>query len=376
MPDDPALRIFPDEFVPNIEGAPYHSKWRSANASGDAPKWAQFRDDVIAGKQVAPPSMSTKYGRALVAAGKEHMSISHFVGTVTNPYPPPDPPPAPPSPGLGVDRATMLGTGGTILREDTATQVDPLPGLWGSTDAQVPSRVEHYTTDGDTRSKANGVAQGNTSYRRLNLLDGDNPGGFGERCDIGRNWWQNGENTGTQTGGTMSLGTEGQRKITFWSMRFPSSFPMSVNAWQQLGQYKQAQPYTNTATRNPDGNGVTIEFQLYGGQFRLFTWWTQRWQTPAPPANQWIRMACDITFSQYTNIGKITFYIDNDADGDFLGADEMFTWNGATNLYVTSAENGLAAGDTLPNVLFLGPYRNSTITGNTYVDIDNVQVYG
>jgi hypothetical protein len=45
--------------------------------------------------------MATKYGRALVAAGKEHMSISHLSGLVTNPYPPPDPIPPPPPSGGG-----------------------------------------------------------------------------------------------------------------------------------------------------------------------------------------------------------------------------------------------------------------------------------
>lgn len=93
MPDDPALRIFPDEFVPNAEGTPYHGKWVRANPS-EASKWAAFRDDVVARKQVVPPVMATKYGKALVAAGKEHMSISHFVGTVTPPFPAPVPPPA------------------------------------------------------------------------------------------------------------------------------------------------------------------------------------------------------------------------------------------------------------------------------------------
>ena len=97
MADDPSLRIFPDEYVPNVEGSAYHSKWVSANKNGDAPKWVAFRDALLAGQTPVVPAMATKYGKALVAAGKEHMSISHFVGQVTNPYPPPDPVPTPPS---------------------------------------------------------------------------------------------------------------------------------------------------------------------------------------------------------------------------------------------------------------------------------------
>ena len=95
MADDPTLRIFSDEFVPNIQGAPYHSKWEGANKNGDALRWRAFRDALLSGQTPAVPSMATKYGRALVAAGKEHMSISRLLGTMQNPYPPPDTPPIP-----------------------------------------------------------------------------------------------------------------------------------------------------------------------------------------------------------------------------------------------------------------------------------------
>ena len=79
MADDPTLRIFSDEFVPNIQGAPYHSKWEGANKNGDALRWRAFRDALLSGQTPAVPSMATKYGRALVAAGKEHMAI--IIGT-------------------------------------------------------------------------------------------------------------------------------------------------------------------------------------------------------------------------------------------------------------------------------------------------------
>lgn len=76
---DPALAIFPDEYVPNEESSNGHKAWVKSNP-GEAAKWARFRDDVIAGKEVTPPVLATKHGKALVAAGKEHMSITHFVG--------------------------------------------------------------------------------------------------------------------------------------------------------------------------------------------------------------------------------------------------------------------------------------------------------
>lgn len=121
MPDDPALRIFPDEFVPNIEGASNHAKWVAANKAGDAPKWRAFRDALLAGQSPTPPSMATKYGKALVAAGKEHMSISHFVGAMTPGVPPAPvptpgepPPPPPPPPPVTWEGPITISSGQTI----------------------------------------------------------------------------------------------------------------------------------------------------------------------------------------------------------------------------------------------------------------------
>lgn len=78
------LRIFPDVFVPNIQAAPYHSKWKQ-QASGDNHRWEAYRDACIAYKKGQPapavPAMATKYGNALVAAGTEHVSVVDL-GTV------------------------------------------------------------------------------------------------------------------------------------------------------------------------------------------------------------------------------------------------------------------------------------------------------
>lgn len=70
-----ATRIFPDDYVPNAEAAAYHKKWTQGNP-GEAARWVQFRDDVIAKRDVPPPAMATRYGKALVAAGKLHMSVT------------------------------------------------------------------------------------------------------------------------------------------------------------------------------------------------------------------------------------------------------------------------------------------------------------
>lgn len=97
---DPALDIFPDKYVPHTEAAAYYRKWVRANPV-EAGRWAAFRDDVIANKQVTPPAMSTEYGKGLIAAGEEHMSITRLVAQITQQPPPPDPGPGPPPPPGG-----------------------------------------------------------------------------------------------------------------------------------------------------------------------------------------------------------------------------------------------------------------------------------
>lgn len=79
---------FPSVFVPNIEGSSYHPKWEAANKNGDTPKWHVYRDAVVKYKKgdppVAIPAMATKYGKALVAAGQDYMSVTDL-GTVWDP---------------------------------------------------------------------------------------------------------------------------------------------------------------------------------------------------------------------------------------------------------------------------------------------------
>lgn len=91
-------RIFPDDYVPNAEGATAHKQWVKSNPV-EAAKWATFRDKAIVyetGDALTPPSMATKYGKALVAAGKLHVSVTDIGSAEPTPLPP-DPPPPPPT---------------------------------------------------------------------------------------------------------------------------------------------------------------------------------------------------------------------------------------------------------------------------------------
>lgn len=104
MPD---LDIFKNEFVPNIQGFNKlnYLSWKSSNP-GEAKKWEDYRDALLAGGQSSPPSMATKFGRALVATGK-------LVAVV-------EPPPPPPS-GQPIPISGIISAGGTYTGNYTGT---------------------------------------------------------------------------------------------------------------------------------------------------------------------------------------------------------------------------------------------------------------
>lgn len=81
------LDIFRYEYVPNRQGAnASYSQWRKSNPN-EAAKWDAYRDALIAGGNPVAPVLVTKFGKALIAAGK-------MAAPETVPPPPPPPPPA------------------------------------------------------------------------------------------------------------------------------------------------------------------------------------------------------------------------------------------------------------------------------------------
>lgn len=139
-----AVSIFADEFVPNIQAAPYHSKWRSQN-SGDNHRWETYRDACIAYKagEAAPvaPTMSTKYGRALVAAGKEHVVSVTDIGAVW-----------PPTTTPGVVSITGLAPIGGVFRNAGAFPADYSPPQFAElTSSPFGPGYDITCTDSDTQ---------------------------------------------------------------------------------------------------------------------------------------------------------------------------------------------------------------------------------
>ena len=290
------------------------------------------------------------------------------------PDPPAEDPPAP-SPGCAVDAARMVATGCELLRADSAAAESPRAGLWGSLDCASASRHERPVAGGDPSPTATGAGQGNAAYRRLTAIDGDDF--YGERCELGRNTWRYGENSGSQSSGTFGLFREGERKITFFSQRYPSGFPLDAGSWQDVMQMKQAQPYTD------DGNaGVALELQLQGGTLSLNTRWATRWSAPAPVAGEWIRYALDVVYSDDPEQGSVRLYVDRNADGDWLDAQEQSPPVRTATLVTErrGTSGGIATGEAIPSHLRLGLYHSPGIgcppPGGCSVEVDNVQIVG
>lgn len=129
--------VFEDEFVPNIEGHQYHAKWVRANP-GEATKWQMYRDACLAydgeGSAPVPPLLATKYGKALVAAGKLDVSVTDLGAEW-------DPPVVEPPPPTGTENPLgYLRLGNLVLQSNptyyglriqsrTALETRPNPSL-------------------------------------------------------------------------------------------------------------------------------------------------------------------------------------------------------------------------------------------------------
>jgi hypothetical protein len=283
----------------------------------------------------------------------------------------------PAEPACAVDPETMTAPGCETLRDDTGVPAAPRHGLWGSIDCADRSRVAWSSADGDPAPTATGASQANDAYRRLTVLDGDNV--YGERCELGRNSHTDGENRGSQTSGTFALYRDGERRITFFSERYPENFSVAAPAWQTIAQMKQTQPADNA------GLGPVLELQLWDNRLWLQNSWRQAWVTRAPRSRTWIRFAVDVVYSADPAVGSVTVYVDLNGDGDALDAGErsprlpMATLIAETD-GTAGATDGVAAGEAIPDHLRLGLYHEPSLPcpppNGCSVDIDNVEVLG
>ncbi len=264
----------------------------------------------------------------------------------------------------------MALNGCRLVASDTASQADPRK-FWGQVECgtywneQDSSRAVDLGGSGDDHVTATGDAQGNSNYRRLTVLDGDDYSG--ERCELGQNDRQLGPTT---------FYREGQRRATFVSMRLPSNFPLATDKFQTVLQMKQAQP-------SDGGGGIPVLFMgAYDNEWHIESAnaVNQYWKFPAQ-SGVWTRFAFDVYYSQDPDKGWLQVSADLNDDGDFDDPGERTpVIHGATLKPETpgTASDGLTAGQSIPDHLRAGIYHDTSIpcpapTGCS-IEVDNVQV--
>jgi len=267
--------------------------------------------------------------------------------------------------------AWPAGERATVAFQDTAKRRGA-SALWGGVACATPRRARVLKHRGDPHGTARGRPQGNDRFRRLTVIDGDDV--YGERCELGHN--------DRLTGPTV-LYEEGDRRLTFVSLRLTRSYPLGAERWQVVMQMKQTQPAEN-------GGGTPVlaleardrRWRLMQSTSRLDSSDTrQLWSAPAH-RGVWTRFAFDIVYSQERSGGSIKLYVDLNDDGDVADPKEESRSIRAYTLKRETAggdeSDGIAPGESIPSHLRLGVYHHPDIAcpppRGCSVDIDNVQV--
>ena len=263
---------------------------------------------------------------------------------------------------------------GGIVASDTASNPDPVP-FWGAIECQSSSRVREVNGGGDSHPTAAGQPQGNTSYRRVTVVDGDNVAG--ERCELGKNDWRD---------SPVTFYGEGAHRVTYVSLRLPSNFPLDAKTWQVVMQMKQAEPSDVGGPSSHYGGFPALALDAYDGRWYLLQANQgdkdkgEVWSAPAQ-ADKWTRFAFDVVYSTDPGVGSVHVYADLNDDGDFSDTGEK---SALLHMATLQAEtpgtdaDGFSTGDPVPSHLRMGIYHNTSIPcpapAGCSVDIDNVQV--
>jgi hypothetical protein len=234
-------------------------------------------------------------------------------------------------------------------------------------------------SDGDPHLTALGSPQPSPdSYRQITVMDGDDIDG--ERCELGFNWTET-RDAGRGPGpGPTVFYYEGERRVTYMTLRLGKGVDPSGSGWRVVMQMKQTEPYDNQ-----HGGGPMLDMEVRDGDWVLVHSWHDLWHTPARQYT-WTRFAFDVTYSQDPSVGSVKVYADLNGDGDFEDAHEVSpTFHLPTLLAEEARVPGRTysdepspwpVGKSIPDHLRAGIYENPDYhcpTGCT-VDIDNVQV--
>lgn len=259
---------------------------------------------------------------------------------------------------------------GAPFASDTAADPSPV-GFWGEVECVNDGRHQLISSGGDRHPTITGAPQGNDSFRRLSVVDGDDY--WGERCELGDD----------NSKGRTTVYREGTRWITQMSARLPAdAFPFALNTWQVVMQMKQAAPAANS------GGTPVLSLDAYDGRWRFRQSLSPRqagdsrelWSAPAA-AGSWTRFSFDIRYSRKSSRGAVNVSADLNGDGDFLDNGES---SGTIRTYTLKVEtqggsrDGVKPGQSIASHLRTGIYHDDSIDcpppEGCYIDLDNVQV--
>ena len=232
-------------------------------------------------------------------------------------------------------------------------------------------------TGGDTHPRGDGAQQADTAYRKLTVVDGDDF--YGERAMLGRNWWANGENSGpSQTNGAFALGREGgTTRSLFGRCASRQDFRWPRTPGNKIPNGSRPSP-TPMLTLPPVTRMETASHSRCscmaissgfrpggsrGGPLRRLRRTAGFGSPPMSPSRSgqgWARLrslsTATLTATFSTSVKTPT----------------CVAWSHTQ--CTTTADNGLAAGGSIPAMLALGVYHNPSAFGTTSVELDNIQV--
>lgn len=248
---------------------------------------------------------------------------------------------------------------------DTAAEPGPL-AFWGRIECASGARYSYVDHGGDAHLTAAGDPQGNTAYRRLTVLDGDDY--YGERCELGEN----------DSEGPTAFYREGDHLHTYFSERLSPNFPLGTSHWQTVMQMKQAQPSHDANT------GPAIEMQVREHRWFVVRSWHTVYSFPAR-SRFWTRFSWNVHYSKDPSKGWLRVSADLNGDGDFKDPGERSpVIHGATLATEIAGpfngEDGIRSGAAIRSHLRLGVYHDPLIPcpapRGCSIDVDNVQVVG
>jgi len=275
-------------------------------------------------------------------------------------------------PAVGKHRAKHAKKRLSIARFASDTGAEPNPrGFWGNIECENDGRHQLIGSGGDPNPTITGEAQGNDSFRRLTVFDGDDF--WGERCELGS---ETRKNTPT------AVYREGTHWITEISARLPQAFPYDEDTWQVVLQMKQAAPAANSS-----GTPV-LSLDAYDGQWHLRQSLSAReasdsrelWSGPIT-GDTWTRFSFDVHYSRNPSRGSVAISADLNGDGDFADSGES---SGQMRTYTLKVElpgggrDGIKPGQSIPSHLHSGLYHDEDLScpppTGCYMDLDNVQL--